>query len=136
MRHPKARLYVHLVWATWDRAPLITPEVRERIYPVMQHQASSLGVEIIAIGGIEDHVHVLARFPPTVSISDLVGRMKGASSHMVTHVMGQPFKWQGAYGAFTLAQSGPQRARAYVLNQEAHHHDGTTYLALEATTAD
>ena len=133
MRHPHARLYVHLVWATWDRAPLITPEIRDRIYPTMQHRASRLGAQIIAIGGIEDHVHVLTRFPPTLSISDLVGRMKGASSHMVTQVMGQAFKWQGAYGAFTLSKSGLSRARDYVLNQEEHHRTGTTYPALEST---
>jgi putative transposase len=54
MRHPKARLYVHLVWATWDRAPLITPEIRDRIYPMMQRHASEMGANVIAIGGIED----------------------------------------------------------------------------------
>ena len=134
MRHPKARLYVHLVWATWDRAPLITPAIRDRIYPVMHHQASRLGCEIIAMGGIEDHVHVLLRFPPALAIADLVGRMKGASSHMVTQVMGETFKWQGAYGAFTLGKSGLSRARDYVLNQEEHHRSGTTYPALEETS--
>ena len=133
MRHPHARLYVHLVWSTWDRAPLITPEIRDRISPVMQHQASDLGAQIMAIGGIEDHVHVLARFPTTLSIADLVGRMKGASSHMVTQVMGQAFKWQGAYGAYTLGKSGLGPARAYVLDQERHHRNGTTYAALERT---
>ncbi|HTE19085.1 MAG TPA: transposase, partial [Armatimonadota bacterium] len=106
---------------------------RDRLYPVMQHQASRLGAQILAMGGIEDHVHVLARFPPTLSISDLVGRMKGASSHMVTQIMGTPFKWQGAYGAFTLSKSGLIHARGYVLNQESHHHDGTTIRALEVT---
>jgi putative transposase len=59
--------------------------------------------------------------------------MKGASSHMVTQVMGRPFKWQGSYGAFTLSKSGLWRARDYVLNQEEHHRNGTTYAALEAT---
>jgi REP element-mobilizing transposase RayT len=133
MRHPKARLYVHLVWATWDRAPLITPAIRDRIYPMMQHHASQMCAQIIAIGGIEDHVHVLTRYPPTLAVSDLVGRMKGASSYLAAQVMGETFKWQGAYGAFTLSQSGLERARNYVLNQEAHHRDGTTYAALEAT---
>ena len=132
MRHPRARLFAHLVWATWDRAPLITPEIRERIYPVMQHQASLLRVEVIALGGIEDHVHMLVRFPPTVAIADLVGRVKGASSHMATQIMGYAFKWQGAYGAFTLSQSGVPRVRGYVLNQESHHRDGTTHPDLEA----
>ncbi len=52
---------------------------------------------------------------------------------MVTQVMGQPFKWQGAYGAFTLGKSGLRQARDYVLNQEAHHRDGAIYPALEQT---
>ncbi|HEU0297942.1 MAG TPA: IS200/IS605 family transposase [Longimicrobium sp.] len=134
MRHPRARLYVHLVWATWDRAPLITPEIRERVYPMMQHHASDLRAEVIAIGGIEDHVHVLTRFPTTLTIADLVGRMKGASSYLAAQVMGQTFKWQGAYGAFTISQRSVERVRAYVLNQEAHHRDGTTLPALEATS--
>ncbi|HEX6037114.1 IS200/IS605 family transposase [Longimicrobium sp.] len=133
MRHPKTRLYVHLIWATWDRAPLITPDIRDRIYPMMQRHASEMGAEVIAMGGIEDHVHVLTRYPPTLAISDLVGRMKGASSYLAAQVMGKPFKWQGAYGAFTLSASGLARAREYVLNQEAHHKNGTTYRALEDT---
>ena len=133
-RHPCTRMYVHLVWSTWDRAPLITPEIRARIYPMMQRHAVDLGAEVVAIGGIEDHVHVLARFPATLAIAELVRRMKGASSYLATQVMGQVFRWQGAYGAFTVSQRGLDRVRAYVLNQEAHHRDGTTIGALESTS--
>ena len=133
MRRTHTQLYVHLVWATWDRAPLITPAIRERVYGAMQHHASKLRSEVIAIGGIEDHVHVLLRLPPTVAVSDLVGRMKGASSYLAAQVLGKTFKWQGSYGAFSVSRSGLRHVRAYVLNQEAHHRDGTTYAALEAT---
>ena len=135
MRHPWTQLYVHLVWSTWRRAPLITPEIRSRVYAVIQHQASALGVDVIAIGGIEDHVHVLARFPATVALSHLVQRLKGASSHFVTHVMKSPdaFKWQGGYGAFTLTKRAVPHVREYVLNQERHHRDGTLYRDLERT---
>ncbi|HEY0016816.1 MAG TPA: IS200/IS605 family transposase [Longimicrobium sp.] len=135
MRRTHTRLYVHLVWATWDRLPLITPEIRERLYAVMQHQASRLRAEVIAIGGIEDHVHVLLRFGPTVTIADLVGRMKGASSYLAEQVLGHTFKWQGAYGAYSVSRSGVDRVRAYILNQEAHHREGTTHPELEATHA-
>jgi putative transposase len=133
MRHPHTRLYVHLVWATWDRAPLITPEIRERLYAVMQHHASLLGCRTIAIGGVEDHVHVLVRFPAKVAVAELVGRMKGASSFLATHVLGHPFRWQGAYGAFSLSATDVKRVRRYVLNQERHHHAGTTSSVLERT---
>jgi putative transposase len=135
MRRTHTRLYVHLVWATWDRLPLITPEIRERLYAVMQHQASRLRAEVIAIGGIEDHVHVLLRFGPTVTIADLVGRMKGASSYLAEQVLGHTFKWQGAYGAYSVSRSSVERVRSYILNQEAHHRDGTTHPELEATHA-
>jgi putative transposase len=128
-----SRLYVHMVWATWDRAPLITPAIRDRIYPMMQRHAANLGAEVIAIGGIEDHVHVLARFPSTLTIAMLVQRMKGASSYLATQVMGELFRWQGSYGAFTVSQRGLDRVRDYVLNQEAHHRDGTTHPLLEKT---
>jgi putative transposase len=122
-----------MVWATWDRAPIITPAIRDRIYPMIQHHAANLGAQVIAIGGIEDHVHVLARFPSTLTISMLVQRMKGASSYLATQVMGELFRWQGSYGAFTVSERGVERVRDYVLNQEAHHRDGTTHPWLEAT---
>jgi putative transposase len=127
------RLYVHMVWATWDRAPLVTPAIRDRIYPMMQRHADNLGAQVIAIGGIEDHVHVLARFPSRLAISELVQRMKGASSYLASQVMGELFRWQGSYGAFTVSERGLGRVRDYVLNQEAHHRDGTTHPWLEVT---
>jgi len=131
MRHTMTRLYVHLVWATWNRAPLITADIEQRVYAVMQHQASRLGAEVIAIGGVEDHVHVLARFPATLAIAELVGKMKGASSHFTAQILGETFKWQGGYAAFTVSRSALPTARAYVLNQKAHHRDGTAHRALE-----
>ena len=133
MRRTHNRLYVHLVWATWGRLPLITPEIRQRLYGVIQHHASKLRCEVIAIGGIEDHVHVLLRFAPTVVIADLVGRMKGASSYLAQQVLGHTFKWQGSYGAYSVSRFGLDRVRAYILNQEAHHRDGTTIPDLEVT---
>jgi putative transposase len=135
MRHPWTQLYVHLVWATWKRAPLITPELQPRVYSVIQHQASQLGADVIAIGGVEDHVHVLARFPTTIAIATLVQKLKGASSHFVTHVLNapDPFKWQGGYGAFTLTKRAIPHVREYVLNQERHHRGGTLYRDLERT---
>jgi putative transposase len=135
MRRPWTQLYVHLVWSTWKRAPLLTPEVQERVYRILHHQASSLGADVIAIGGVEDHVHVLLRYPPKLGLSDLVQRMKGASSHFVTHVMRSPdaFKWQGACGAFTLTKRAVPHVRDYVLNQERHHRIGKLYRDLERT---
>jgi putative transposase len=135
MRRPWTQLFVHLVWSTWRRAPLLTADVRPRVYAVLLHTATELRTETIAIGGIDDHVHVLLRIPPTLAIADVVQRLKGGSSHFVTHVLKhpEPFRWQGGYGAFTVTKRAVPHVRGYVLNQESHHRDGTLYRDLERT---
>jgi putative transposase len=136
MRAPYTQLYLHLVWATWDRWPLITPEIRPIAYAGIQGQANRAKVDLIALGGVEDHVHALLRFPTTITIADLVRHLKGATSHLITHEVrrGETFRWQGGYGAFTVSKSAVGRARDYVLNQEAHHAHGTVHPELEATS--
>ena len=83
MRRNKLLLYVHFVWATWDRLPIITPEIERALYRNIIESAQSLGCRVLAINGVEDHVHVFLALPSTVSIADLVQKMKGASSHFV-----------------------------------------------------
>ncbi len=133
MHSPYTQLYLHLVWATWDRLPLIRPEFRRSIYGCIQEQVAKRGCDVIAIGGIEDHVHLLLRFPTTVTVADLVKHAKGASSNLMTRELdpGRFFKWQGYYGAFTVAKSQVERVRAYILNQEEHHRAGTLSTELE-----
>jgi len=105
MRETFTQLYVHLVWATWDRTPWLKGEIRDAVYDCIQQECTQQGASLLALGGIEDHVHLLVRYPPKISISDLIKQIKGVSSHMVTHKMGykEGFKWQGAYAAFTCS---------------------------------
>ncbi|MCS6940393.1 MAG: IS200/IS605 family transposase [Roseiflexaceae bacterium] len=122
------QLYVHLVWATWDRLPLITPEVELRLYAALAQKCRALGCQPLAIGGIADHIHLLAEFPATITIAKLVGEIKGASAHLMTHEIapGAFFKWQGAYGAFTVSKRSVADVVAYIRNQKEHHQNATT----------
>jgi len=133
MRKPWTEVYLHVVWSTWRRHPFILPELQQRVYGSLAHQCNAVDADVIAIGGMLDHVHVLARMPATISIAEFVRRMKGASSHLVTHVLRspEPFKWQGGYGAFSVSKRHVPLVRDYVLNQEQHHLEGTTHLAFE-----
>jgi len=111
------------VWATWDRLPLITPLVERQIYACIVAKCRELKCGPLAVGGIEDHVHLLVGFPPNLAVATLVGEVKGASSHLMTHKV-QPdifFKWQGAYGAFTVPKAGLRDVAEYIENQKAHH---------------
>ncbi|HFQ92530.1 MAG TPA: IS200/IS605 family transposase [Anaerolineae bacterium] len=133
MRSPYTQLYVHIVWATWDRLPLITAAIESRLYASIAAKCRSLKCEPLAIGGIEDHVHLLTRFHTTITIAKLVKDVKGSSSHLVSHEIrpGEFFKWQGAYGAFTLRKSEVLQVKAYILNQKQHHAEGNVIEAWE-----
>jgi putative transposase len=133
MREPFTQLYVHLVWATWDRLPFITPELEPRIYAAIAEKCRELKCEPIAIGGIEEHVHLLTRFHTTVPIATLAKEVKGSSSHLVTHIIvpGSLFRWQGAYGAFTIRKSEVSTVKTYILNQKQHHAENKLLPELE-----
>jgi REP element-mobilizing transposase RayT len=131
MREPFTKLFVHLVWATWDRLPILTPDLLTVIERAVRHQCIGMEVEVVAFGGVADHVHLLVRMPAKVSVAELVKQVKGATSHLVNHRLKVPFKWQGGYGAFSVSHSVLSRVREYVLNQESHHRYGTTVPTAE-----
>jgi REP element-mobilizing transposase RayT len=127
-----AEVYVHFVWATWDRHPLLTEHVRPRVYNCIRGECARMKAEVVAIGGVEDHVHVLVRVPATISLSMIVKQLKGVSSHMVNHTTeGTTFKWQGGYGAFSVSRRLLPRARDYVLHQEERHRRGNLVRSFE-----
>lgn len=117
------QLYVHIVWATFSRLPLITAALEPQLHAVISAKVQSLGCGALAVGGVEDHVHLVVRFPPTVAISELTQAAKGSSSHFMNHVAAPQtrFQWQEGYGAFTFAKRSIDDVVAYVRNQKARH---------------
>ena len=81
MRDTLVQIYLHFVWGTWDRLPLITDK-ESQIYKAILEKCKTLGAAAIAIGGMPDHVHLLARFPSTISVTDFVKGVKGSTSHL------------------------------------------------------
>ena len=116
MRGPYTQLYLHLVWATWDRLPLITAEVERALHACIAEKCRALRCEPLAVGGIEDHVHLLVVFPATIAPTVLVKEVKGTSSHLMTHRLRPDtfFRWQGAYGAFTVNKDGLPTVSTYI----------------------
>jgi len=76
MREPFTHLYVHLVWATWDRLPLIQPAVEKRLYGAMIKKCREFKCIPIRVGGVEDHTHLLVRLHPTTAVAKLVQEVK------------------------------------------------------------
>lgn len=123
MSHAWTQLYVHCVWATHGRLPLITSQVEPRLYSAIIAKVRDFDCHLLAIGGVEDHVHLFVRFPPTIALSLLMKEVKGASSHLMNHdaSTGEAFKWQVGYGAFTVSKRSVDSVVDYVRNQKARH---------------
>ena len=116
-------VYVHFVWATWDRMPLITAKREVAIHACIAGKCREMKCDVGAIGGTEDHEHALIRVYSTVSVALLAQGMKGASSHLVNHSLDPAafFRWQGTYGAFSVSQNDLEQVGAYIRHQKEHH---------------
>lgn len=132
MRH-FLQLYLHCVWSTWDRQPLITPAIEPQLYAAIQDQCHKMECNALAIGGLADHVHVLVALTTSVTIARLMMQMKGATSHLVTHQLqpGSFFKWQAGYGAFTCNKASPPYITSYIGEQKQRHLAGDLVVDLE-----
>lgn len=130
---PFWRTYYHLVWATKNRTPWLTPAVERRLYPYLIRKARELDVRIYAADGWLDHAHLVASIPPKHAVAYVVKCLKGASAFDLNHagIMDEQFNWQRGYGVFTVGEGQKGRAIAYVQNQKNHHQQQTTNSWLE-----
>ena len=130
------QIFIHFVWATWDRMPLISAEREERLYACILKECENMRCHALAIGGIEDHVHVLLRMHATVSVAEIAQQMKGVSSHFVNHEMPDEmlFRWQGGYGALSVSPNHVNRVVGYIRNQKRHHAAKKLWPLLEDTS--
>jgi putative transposase len=116
------RLFVHYVWGTWQREPWLIGDVRETAFRIISTKCRDDEAQVLALNGIEDHIHLLVKISPIISIAKLIADIKGASSFILNRQKeGEIFKWQEGYGAFTVSQSGIQKTCDYIANQQVHH---------------
>jgi putative transposase len=129
------RTYYHLVWATHNRHPFITPTIESELYSYVESKIRSLDCPFHTIGGIEDHIHLVVSIPPSLSIADFVKRIKGSSSHHINKAFPQQkFAWQNEYGVFSLGGKQLETAIVYVRNQKEHHQERSLIHGLEPDT--
>ena len=114
-------LLFHFVFSTKERTGLITDELESNLHPYICGVIRGERGDPIAIGGTKDHLHILARLPTTISISEMLRRIKGNSSKWVGDQYRLAFAWQRGYAAFSVSQSLAGKVRRYVQNQKEHH---------------
>ena len=123
MGHLKSKIWIHAVFATKDRKPVIQPQLIQPVHDELRKQLVETGCFVDCIGGVSDHVHLLFLLNPVKSIAEVIKQVKGASSHTINQqAMIEPrFAWQTGYGAFSVSEGHLPRVRQYIHNQEEHH---------------
>ena len=135
MRRNKLSIFLHLVWATWDRLPMITPEIERRLYREIESEAIKMQYIVLAF---ERYRRSCACDPHHANYGDdrrpdeaaqrgfIALRQRGVAP-------GDALKWQGSYGAFTVSRWDVDKIVAYVKNQKQHHADTTLLPEWEET---
>jgi putative transposase len=116
-------LLFHIIFSTKDREPLIRDGFRDELEKYIAGIVRNERGILLGIGGMPDHLHLIAKFKPDRSVAEMVRLIKANSSKWVNEKHGSSgrFAWQSGYGAFSVSQSQLKALKAYVANQREHH---------------
>ena len=124
---PHVRMWVHLIWSTKNRMPLLGDELREKVFSHMKENAPKKGIYLDTIDGTSDHVHTLVSFKADQTIAKVAQLLKRESSHWVNDekLSRGKFEWQDEYIAVSVRESMVDKVREYIKNQKEHHRTKT-----------
>lgn len=115
--------FYHAVFSTRQRRALIRPADEAGIHAFIGGILRDLGCTAIAVNGMPDHVHLLARYPSTLTHADMLRHVKSRSSAWIraTFPHADRFAWQEGYGGFTVSKSAVEGVADYIRRQKEHH---------------
>ncbi|CAN5884596.1 hypothetical protein BH11BAC4_BH11BAC4_00340 [soil metagenome] len=124
---PLLKIWIHLVWATKNREPVLTKDSREKIFKHIRENGRQKNVYVDFVNGYTDHVHCLISLNAEQTIAKVVQLLKGESSFWANknNLCKRKLVWQGEYFAVSVSESGVNRVREYIKNQEEHHRNKT-----------
>jgi REP element-mobilizing transposase RayT len=125
---PFIKVYVHFIWSTKDRKPLLaTREIRQALWEHMRENAKKKGIHLDFVNGYIDHCHCLISLGVEQTMSKVMQLIKGESSYWINkHQFCKiKFEWQDNYFAVSVSESILEKVRDYIKNQEAHHQKKT-----------
>ncbi len=119
--------YIHLVFSTKYRQPLIQPPVEAELHAYLGGICNRLECQAIKVGGYTDHIHLLCMLSKKLALMKLAEEVKSHSSKWIK-TKGDAYKsfyWQDGYGAFSVNPSQTDRVVEYIANQHEHHRKRT-----------
>lgn len=134
MAQTLTRILVHLVFSTKERRNFIVPAVEAELHAYMGGICNNLDSPSLAIGGIENHVHLLVSQSKNLALSELLKDLKKDSSKWIKTKGKQfaDFQWQDGYGGFSIGESQVDDVKVYIRTQKERHKSFSLEEELEA----
>jgi REP element-mobilizing transposase RayT len=122
-----SQILLHVVYSTKNRKPWISATITDDLYAFLGGIVRDEKGTLLAIGGVEDHVHLYIRWRPDRSISDLMRNVKSRSSAWMHQYDPQlrDFAWQEGYSVFSVRKSQEPVVKNYIAGQAEHHRKET-----------
>ena len=122
MAHTYCSSLFHCIFSTKERRKFIAEGVRERLWAYVGGIAREHGMKALAVGGTDDHIHILLSLPATKTVSRAMREIKQGSSRWIHETCGvAEFSWQEGYGAFSIGLNQVDATVAYIAGQQEHH---------------
>jgi len=123
MANTYTKLNIHIVFHVKSTGITIREEDLGRVFAYIGGIIQNVGGYPITIGGITNHIHILATMPKTMSVSEFVQVIKANSSKWIKALdcYYKDFVWQEGYGAFCVSPSLLKKTIRYIETQEEHH---------------
>tara|TARA_R110000868_G_scaffold411258_1_gene702553 strand:+ start:1295 stop:1729 length:435 start_codon:yes stop_codon:yes gene_type:complete len=127
MPHSYIKIWIHAIWATKERKPLINSTIEKKVYQFISDQLREQGCPVRIINGMPDHIHCLFLLSRQKSIAEVIKQIKGSSSHFINHnnLIPEKFSWQTGYAAYSVSESIVERVFNYIKKQKEHHQKQT-----------
>lgn len=123
MSHSFNKIWIHTIWSTKNRIPLIHSGIEKKIHQVISEQLQEQGCPVRIINGMSEHIHCLFLLNPQKSIADIIKQIKGSSSHYInqSNLIAEKFAWQTGYAAYSVSESAVDKVFEYIKVQKQHH---------------
>lgn len=117
------KIWIHLVFATKNRAPLLTKKIRNDLYQHIIKNCKEKDIYLKSINGYTDHIHCLISLNKEQNIAKISQLIKGESSFWINqnNLIPEKFSWQDDYFAVSVSESQVDAVVKYINNQEKHH---------------
>jgi putative transposase len=121
------KIWIHAVWATKNREPVIAKEVRSTLFEHIHDNALKKEILMDIVNGHDEHVHCLFRLRNDQMINKVMQLIKGESSFWSNKqkLLKSKLDWQDDYFAVSVSESQVEAVRRYIANQEEHHRTKT-----------